>query len=102
MYWEQFCYAWLVFLDFVPSFFASFCILPFSANYFFPSSSKGVKELTVILEIKLIVAAIYTNFSTLVINDDGVDQMDGYTCGPSAGKLHLRFEHAPAPSVVDN
>ncbi|TGO69106.1 hypothetical protein BOTNAR_0015g00200 [Botryotinia narcissicola] len=54
------------------------------------------------LEIKLIVAAIYTNFSTLVINDDGVDQMDGYTCGPSAGKLHLRFEHAPAPSVVEN
>ncbi|TGO90467.1 hypothetical protein BPOR_0063g00090 [Botrytis porri] len=54
------------------------------------------------LEIKLIIAAIYTNFRTLVINDDGVDQMDGYTCGPSAGKLHLRFELVLAPSAVEN
>lgn len=56
-------------------------------------------KLTIIPEIKLIIAAIYTNFITLVVNDDGVDQMDGYTCGPSAGKLHLRFEHAPPPSI---
>ncbi|KAM3075516.1 hypothetical protein ACMFMG_007659 [Clarireedia jacksonii] len=45
-------------------------------------------------EIKLMVAAIYTNFTTTVVNDDGVDQMDGYTCGPSAGKLFLHFGHA--------
>lgn len=55
-------------------------------------------KLTPSPEIKLIIAAIYSNFSTLVINDEGVDQMDGYTCGPSAGKLHLRFEHVPSSS----
>jgi hypothetical protein len=79
----------------------SYLFLSFT-SYLFPFPAKKEKELTIIIEIKLIVAAIYTNFSTLVINDDGVDQMDGYTCGPSAGKLYLRFEHASAPSTVEN
>jgi len=43
-------------------------------------------------EIKLIVAAVYSNFRTYIVNDDGIEQMDGYTCGPASNKLFLRFE----------
>jgi hypothetical protein len=43
-------------------------------------------------EIKLIVAAVYSNFRTYIVNDDGIEQTDGYTCGPASNKLFLRFE----------
>lgn len=42
--------------------------------------------------MKLIVASIYTNFTTHIVNDDGIEQMDGYTCGPKSNRLFLRFE----------
>ncbi len=42
--------------------------------------------------MKLITAAIYTNFTTHIVNDDGIEQMDGYTCGPTSNRLFLRFE----------
>lgn len=42
--------------------------------------------------MKLITAAIYTNFTTHIVNDDGIEQMDGYTCGPISNQLFLRFE----------
>ena len=45
------------------------------------------------LEMKLIIAAIYTNFSTHVVNDEGIEQEDAYTAGPRGNKLMLRFEH---------
>jgi len=43
-------------------------------------------------EIKLVIAAVYTNFRTYIVNDDGIQQTDGYTCGPAGNKLMLRFE----------
>jgi hypothetical protein len=43
-------------------------------------------------EIKLVIAAIYTNFRTYVVDDEGIEQEDGYTCGPVGNKLILRFE----------
>ncbi|KAE8451553.1 hypothetical protein EG329_003626 [Mollisiaceae sp. DMI_Dod_QoI] len=43
-------------------------------------------------EIKLIVAAVYSNFRTHIVNDEGIEQTDGYTCGPAGNKLFLRFE----------
>ncbi|CAG8970942.1 hypothetical protein HYALB_00000922 [Hymenoscyphus albidus] len=43
-------------------------------------------------EIKLIIAAIYTNFRTHIVNDNGIEQEDGYTTGPVGNKLILRFE----------
>jgi cytochrome P450 len=43
-------------------------------------------------ELKLIVAAVYTNFRTHIVNDDGIEQTDGYTCGPKSNRLILRFE----------
>jgi hypothetical protein len=44
------------------------------------------------LEIKLVIAAVYSNFRTQVVNDEGIEQMDGYTCGPTSNKLILSFD----------
>ena len=43
--------------------------------------------------MKLIIAAIYTNFSTHIVDDEGIEQVDAYTAGPRGNKLILRFEH---------
>ncbi|KAH8811985.1 cytochrome P450 [Xylogone sp. PMI_703] len=49
-------------------------------------------------QIKLVAAAVYTNFTTHIVNDDGIEQTDGYTCGPTGNKLLLRFKRVPPPS----
>lgn len=43
-------------------------------------------------EMKLVVAAVYTNFRTYIVDDEGIEQEDGYTCGPIGNKLILRVE----------
>ncbi len=43
-------------------------------------------------EMKLIVAAVYTNFETVVVDDVGIGQVDAYTAGPRAERLILRFK----------
>ncbi|KFA73576.1 hypothetical protein S40288_09104 [Stachybotrys chartarum IBT 40288] len=43
-------------------------------------------------EMKYIVAAIYTNFTTHIVNDRGIEQTDGYTARPASDRLILRFE----------
>ncbi|TVY89042.1 putative sterigmatocystin biosynthesis P450 monooxygenase [Lachnellula willkommii] len=43
-------------------------------------------------EIKLVIAAVYSNFRTHIVNDDGIEQTDGYTVGPASNQLILRFE----------
>ena len=45
-------------------------------------------------EMKLVVAAIYTNFSTTVIEDDDIEATDAYTIKPKGEKLVLKFETA--------
>jgi hypothetical protein len=45
-------------------------------------------------EIKLVIAAVYSNFRTHIVNDEGIEQTDGYTCGPASNKLFLKFEKA--------
>ena len=42
--------------------------------------------------MKLVTAAVYSNFHTQVVDDDGIEQEDGYTCAPVGNKLYLRFE----------
>lgn len=42
-------------------------------------------------EIKLVVAAVYTNFKTSIVNDDNMEAIDAYTVKPTAEKLILRF-----------
>ena len=43
-------------------------------------------------EMKLAVAAIYTNFRTTIIDDDNIEAIDAYTVKPTGDKLILRFE----------
>ncbi|KAG9245675.1 cytochrome P450 [Calycina marina] len=43
-------------------------------------------------EIKLVIAAVYTNYRTYIVDDNGIEQEDGYTVGPASNKLMLRFE----------
>ena len=44
-------------------------------------------------EMKLIVAAIYSNYTSHVVDDDGMEnQSDGYTGRPENERLFLRFE----------
>ncbi|CAD6503788.1 BgTH12-05533 [Blumeria graminis f. sp. triticale] len=43
-------------------------------------------------EIKLIIAAVYTNFRTRIVDDEGIEQIDGHTCGPASGRLILELE----------
>ena len=42
--------------------------------------------------MKLITAAMYTNFRTYIVDDEGIEQEDAYTAHPKGNKLVLRFE----------
>ncbi|KAJ5579277.1 hypothetical protein N7450_008144 [Penicillium hetheringtonii] len=42
-------------------------------------------------ETKIVTAAIYTNFRTSIVNDDGIEAIDAYTVHPRAEKLILKF-----------
>jgi hypothetical protein len=51
--------------------------------------------------MKHIAAAIYTNFTTYIVDDEGMEhQTDGYSSRPATDRLILRFEPArPQPLV---
>jgi len=42
--------------------------------------------------MKYVVASIYTNFTTSVADDTGIEQGDGYTARPASDRLYLKFE----------
>lgn len=44
------------------------------------------------VEMKLAVAAIYTNFLTTIVDDEGIEAIDAYTVKPRGNKLILKFE----------
>ncbi|KAJ9614506.1 hypothetical protein H2200_002643 [Cladophialophora chaetospira] len=44
-------------------------------------------------EIKLLVASIYSNWSTEIVNDEGIEEVDAYTTKPKRNRLDLRFKH---------
>ncbi|KAK2791351.1 hypothetical protein FQN53_004532 [Emmonsiellopsis sp. PD_33] len=43
-------------------------------------------------EMKLLVAAIYSNFITKIVDDEGIEANDAYTVRPTSNKLILKFE----------
>jgi cytochrome P450 len=49
-------------------------------------------ELMFQLELKLVVAAIYSNYTTRIIDDEEIEQLDSYSSGPKGDKLILQFE----------
>lgn len=42
--------------------------------------------------MKHVIAAIYTNFTSHVVDDEGIEQTDGYLAIPLSNQLILRFE----------
>ena len=42
--------------------------------------------------MKLILATIYTNYTTSIIDDTGIEMIDAYVSGPKSNQLTLRFE----------
>ena len=44
-------------------------------------------------EIKLIVAAIYSNYTTEIVDDEGIEELDAYTTRPKSNQLILKFKH---------
>jgi hypothetical protein len=45
-------------------------------------------------ELKLVVAAIYANYTTKIVDAEGIEQRDAYTSGPIGNKLILAFQKA--------
>ncbi|KAF3404576.1 hypothetical protein DPV78_003374 [Talaromyces pinophilus] len=43
------------------------------------------------LVMKFVNIAIYTNFRAHIINDEGIEQDDGFISGPKGGKLIVQF-----------
>lgn len=41
--------------------------------------------------IKLVIAAIYTQYTTSIVDDEGIEQSDSYNSGPVGHRLILRF-----------
>lgn len=52
-------------------------------------------------EIKLLVAAIWTNWKTTIVDDEGIEELDAYTTRPQGGKLVVRFERRCMPDLAD-
>jgi hypothetical protein len=44
--------------------------------------------------MKLIIGSIYTNYTTYVVNDDGIEQLDGMVAAPAAEQLILGFKRS--------
>jgi hypothetical protein len=42
--------------------------------------------------MKYIVAALYSNYSTVIVDDTGIEQMDSYTAPPGSDKLIIRLD----------
>jgi len=45
--------------------------------------------------MKVVVAAIYTNYTTYVIDDEGIEQLDAMVASPAREKLVLGFNRLP-------
>ena len=44
-------------------------------------------------EMKLIMTAIYSNWRTVVVDDEGIEEIDAYVTRPRSNRLILRFDH---------
>jgi hypothetical protein len=42
--------------------------------------------------MKYILAAIYSNYRTTIVDDAGIEQSDSYTAPPQSDKLMIRLE----------
>ncbi|THC91717.1 hypothetical protein EYZ11_008820 [Aspergillus tanneri] len=62
-------------------------------RWFWAFGSGGrIPQADALSEIKLVVATIYTNFKTSIIDDTGIEAIDAYTVKPEGEKLVLKFD----------
>ena len=40
----------------------------------------------------MMIAAVYANYTTHIVDDSDIEQMDGHTVGPKGDAIYLRFE----------
>lgn len=50
-----------------------------------------IVRLMVDTALKLVIATIYTNYTTEIVDDEGIEQTDTFVAGPVGEKLILRF-----------
>jgi hypothetical protein len=48
-------------------------------------------------EMKYIIAALYSNYTTSIVDDAGIEQTDSYTAPPKSDKLMIRLERLNIP-----
>ncbi|MCJ1265282.1 hypothetical protein MMC22_005157 [Lobaria immixta] len=53
-------------------------------------------QLTLSAEMKFVVAAVYSNYTTHIVDDAGIEQQDAYTAMPRGKKLLLSFQRVVA------
>lgn len=44
--------------------------------------------------MKLMLAAVYTQYSTTIVDDEGIEAIDAYTVKPRGDKLMIKFTKA--------
>jgi unspecific monooxygenase len=76
----------LFFVKFVSS--TMQCFILFLLSVYFA----GEVLITLCAEMLVLLAAVYTNFSSHIVDADGIEPVDEFIAGPRAGKLILRFE----------
>jgi hypothetical protein len=42
--------------------------------------------------MKYIIAALYSNYSTAIVDDTGIEQTDSYTAPPKSDKLMIKLD----------
>jgi hypothetical protein len=55
--------------------------------------------LSKIAVLKVLLASIYTNFTTIIVDDEGMEQRDDIIAGPVADKLILSFKRSAIEST---
>jgi hypothetical protein len=55
-----------------------------------------IQLLTYSAEMKYIIAALYSNHSTTIVDDAGIEQIDAYTAPPASHELLIRLEKPTA------
>lgn len=48
--------------------------------------------LTIPAEMKYILSALYSNYTTTIVDDTGIEQSDSYTAPPKSERLMVRLE----------
>jgi hypothetical protein len=49
-----------------------------------------------VTEMKYTLAALYSNYSTTIVDDTGIEQSDSYTAPPKSDKLIIKLERLEA------